>query len=232
MLKINYGPYLKGLWPQDDSSLVANWDRARRRDAALHNPGPGPAYEGAMWEHLAIVDVETTSGNPEQGRLMEIAVVLPQADGQVTRWHSLVRQRDPIPPFIQRLTGIRPAWLADAPPFHELAGTFLELTEGRTLVAHNVRFDLTVLDHEFARTGLIFQRATLCTERLARTLLPHHQHHNLGALCRHYGVPFTVSHRAMCDALATLGLLQRMTTVHGMACAEQAIVPLSMQRRA
>lgn len=183
-------------------------------------------------ERIAVVDVETTNGNPERGRLMELAVVLPHRGGKAITWSSLVRPREPIPPFIQRLTGIKPSALENAPFFHELAGAFLELTEDRLLVAHNVRYDLTVLDHEFARTGLIFQRPTLCTERLSRALFPAHPHHNLVSMCRYFGIRFTTTHRAAADAEATYLLLHRFVQAFGRERVERAIVPVPVRMRA
>lgn len=183
-------------------------------------------YEGAMTlEQIAVVDVESTSGDPERGRLMELAVVLPVGGGRAMTWNTLIRPQAPIPPFIQRLTGLRPEDLAQAPSFHEVAGPFMDLTAGRLLVAHNVRYDLTLLGHEFARTGLVFQRATLCTERLSRTLFPELQHHNLGSMCRYFGIPFKAAHRATVDAEATYLLLHRLVRTFGRERVEQAIVP-------
>jgi DNA polymerase-3 subunit epsilon len=89
-------------------------------------------------------------------------------------------------------------------------------TRDRIVVAHNVRFDMTALEHEFARTGLVFERDTVCTERLSRSLLPGLDHYNLGSLCRHLGIPFTSAHRAVADAEATARLFQRLVEEFGM----------------
>lgn len=183
-------------------------------------------------DRIAVVDVETTNGNPERGRLMELAVVIPHRAGKAITWSSLVQPREPVPPFIQRLTGIKPADLAAAPLFHELAAAFLELTEDRLLVAHNVRFDLTVLGHEFARTGLAFQRHTLCTERLSRALFPDHPHHNLVTMCRYFGIRSSTTHRAAADAEATYLLLHRFVDAFGRERVERAIVPIPVRMRA
>ena len=164
---------------------------------------------------FAVLDVETTSGDPTMGRVMEVAVLV--HDGQVerTRWESLLDPRMEIPPFVRRLTGIGDKDVRHAPRFVDVVNTLLTLTEGRIVVAHNVRYDMTALEHEFARTGLVFMRHTLCTERLARRLSPGLSHYNLGSLCRHYGIPFTAAHRAMSDANATAALLLRMLDEHG-----------------
>jgi len=164
---------------------------------------------------FAVLDVETTSGDPTEGRVMEVAVLALNGTQERLRWDSLVHPRISVPPFIRRLTGINDRMLRDAPVFVEVVRTLETLTEDRIVVAHNVRFDMTALAHEFARTGLVFERATLCTERLSRRLVPHGEHFNLGSLCRHFGIPFTAAHRALNDAEATATLLTKLLDAFG-----------------
>ncbi len=190
------------------------------------------AYEAAMDQgHFVVVDVETTSGDPTSGRVMEVALV--DAQGKLPEWSTLVRPRTEIPPFIARLTGIRHEMLIDAPLFHQVAPVLLDRSEDRIVVAHNVRYDMTALGHEFARCGLVFDRPTLCTERLARTIFPGLTHYNLGSLCRSLGIAFTARHRALSDAQATLALFQCMLDSHGMEQVLRHVTPVQpMARRA
>jgi DNA polymerase-3 subunit epsilon len=164
---------------------------------------------------FAVLDVETTCGDPTEGRIMEVAVVVLDGMHERHSWDTLVDPRAPIQPFIRRLTGIDQRMLEAAPVFADVVGSLDTLTRERILVAHNVRFDLSALTHEFARTGLSLVRATLCTERLSRQLVPGLPHYNLGSLCRHFGIPFTAAHRALPDARATAALLGKLTDAHG-----------------
>ncbi|MBL7963460.1 MAG: 3'-5' exonuclease [Flavobacteriales bacterium] len=166
---------------------------------------------------FAIMDVETTHGDPRQGRIMEVAIVLHDGRSAVDRWHSLIDPREPIPPFIRQLTGLREHMLKGAPTFARIARMIDGFTRDRIVVAHNTRYDLTALDHEFARTGLRYDRDTLCTEQLCRRLLPQLAHHNLGSMCRYFGIPFEVAHRAMSDAEATAALLGALMNRFGAA---------------
>ncbi len=156
---------------------------------------------------FAVIDVETTEGDPMQGRVMEVAVIALDGGIERLRWDSLVHPGQRVPWFSRKLTGIDDAMLRDAPRFHEVARTIATLTQDRIVVAHNARFDMTALAHEFARTGLPLERATLCTEKLGRRLAPQLEHHNLSSLCRHYGIAFPKAHRALADAEATAALL-------------------------
>lgn len=182
-----------------------------------------------QWQQFAVVDVEVTEGDPMRGRVMEVAVIALDGAHERLRWDSLVHPFEPVPWFTQKLTGIDDAMLRDAPAFHEVARTLLTLTEDRILVAHNARFDMTALRHEFARTGLTFERATLCTERLGRALLPQLPHYNLTSLCRCLGIPFPKAHRAMADAAATAELLKRLLDEFG---AEAVLRGVQFEKRA
>ncbi len=181
---------------------------------------------------FAVIDVETTHGDPTQGRIIEVAMVAHNGVRLLEHWSTLVRPRAELPWFIQRLTGIGPAMLADAPTFPTVAKALHDAVEGRILVAHNARFDLAALQHEFARTGLSFQPDTLCTERLCRQLLPNLSHYNLVSLCHHFGIEHDKQHRALHDAAATLELFLRMRIEFGHETVMSTAVRWPREKRA
>lgn len=194
---------------------------------------PTSAYEAAMQSlRFAVLDVETTSGDPTEGRVMEVAVLAHDGAEERLRWDSLVDPRSLVSPFVSRLTGIRSTMLVDAPPFVDIVRTLETLTQDRIVVAHNVRFDMTALAHEFARTGLTFERSTLCTERLSRRLIPNLDRYNLGNVCRHLGVPFSASHRALVDAEATAALLLNLMDRFGSDAILEGVMPWKHALRA
>ena len=174
---------------------------------------------------FAVIDVETTNGDPLRSGIIEVAVIAHDGLRELDRWNTLVRTARPISPFIQRLTGIRPAMLEGAPSFAEVVQRLDAATKGRIMVAHNVRYDMTALQQEFARTGSAFGPDTLCTERLARQLIPGLTHYNLGNLCRHLGIARGCEHRAAHDAQATLNLLLHLIMEHGHARVMRAVAP-------
>ena len=55
---------------------------------------------------FAIVDTETTGGNPVKDRIMEIAIVLHDGEKVVEEFSTLLNPGTPIAPFIISLTGI------------------------------------------------------------------------------------------------------------------------------
>ncbi|MDD5030290.1 MAG: 3'-5' exonuclease, partial [Rhodoferax sp.] len=129
-----------------------------------------------------LLDLETTGGNALRDRITEIAAVRFEHGLEVARWSTLVNPGVPISGFIERLTGISNAMVADAPTFDEVAGQLLKLLDGAVLVAHNVRFDHGFLLHELARIDVTLRSKTLCTVRLSRLLTPGVKGHGLDAI--------------------------------------------------
>jgi DNA polymerase-3 subunit epsilon len=128
-------------------------------------------------------------------------------------WCTLVNPDRDLGP--QHIHGIRGADVLDAPSFAELAGPPLTMLAGRTLVAHNLAFDLTFLDAEYDRLGVPFpltRELGLCTMSLASTFLPG-AGRSLRECCTAAQIPLTGWHSAMSDAQAAAGLLRHYITV-------------------
>ena len=97
----------------------------------------------------AIVDIETTGGSSRIEKITEIAIYQHDGDKITGEFVTLVNPERNIPYFITNLTGITNEMVENAPRFFEVAKTIIELTEGRTLVAHNARFDYSFIRQEF-----------------------------------------------------------------------------------
>lgn len=156
----------------------------------------------------AIVDIETTGGSARLEKITEIAIY--QHDGeQITgEFISLINPERNIPYYITSLTGITNEMVENAPMFYEIAKQIVEFTEGRTFVAHNVRFDYSFLREEFKSLGYIFKRPLLDTMALSRKLLPGHTSYSLGNICKDLKISINGRHRAAGDALATVRLFE------------------------
>lgn len=148
---------------------------------------------------LAFVDLETTGATASQDRITEIGIILVDETG-VQEWSSLVNPETRISGFIEDLTGISNAMVAEAPRFCDLARRVYKMLEGRVFVAHNARFDYAFLKQSFLREGIDFSAKTLCTVKLSRRLYPGHPKHNLDTLIERHGLKVTGRHRALADA--------------------------------
>ncbi|SFN17066.1 DNA polymerase-3 subunit epsilon [Formivibrio citricus] len=178
-------------------------------------------------EPLAFVDLETTGANPLRDRITEIGLVLVQ-DGRVESWSSLVNPGVPIPPFIQNLTGIDDAMVADAPAFADLAQTVLAKLEGRLFIAHNARFDYGFLKSEFQRLGIHFRARVLCTVQLSKKLYPLEHKHNLDMLVSRHGLVIEGErHRALTDAELLRQFMQVAERAQGPEAIDAAVAELT-----
>lgn len=176
-------------------------------------------------ERIAVVDFETTGMGPNSGaRATEVGVVVLEGGEIVDRFASLMFTGVPVPPFIERLTGISNAMLEDAPGAREVMEAVHERTQGCPMVAHNAGFDRGFWVAEMQRAGVdASQTPFICTVKLARRLYPDALNHKLGGLAGWLNLPDQGrAHRALADALTTAYLLQHM----GLSLREQLREPL------
>jgi DNA polymerase III subunit epsilon len=154
----------------------------------------------------AIIDIETSGGNPARDKITEIAVILHDGKEVVREFTTLVNPECRIPYHITALTGITNEMVANAPRFYEIARDLVEITRDAVFVAHNVSFDYNFVRNEFKQLGYEFKRDQLCTVRLSRKLLPGHRSYSLGRLCEDLNIEVRGRHRAYGDAMATATL--------------------------
>ena len=143
-----------------------------------------------------IIDIETTGGSHKKGKITEIAIYKFNGSEIVDEFVSLINPEIYIPQYITQLTGITNEMVEDAPPFYKVAKQIVEITEGSVFVAHNAAFDYNFVKAEFASLGFEFNRETLCTVKLSRSLLPGLQSYSLGNLCEALGINNNARHRA------------------------------------
>ncbi len=163
-----------------------------------------------MSKTFAIIDVETTGGDPKRDKLTEFAVVIHDGEKIIKSFHTLINPERSIPPFITQITGITDDMVKDSPKFYEVAKEIVEITEGAYFVAHNVRFDYGFVCNEFRRLGYPYQRQTLCTVQMSRKAFPGLPSYSLGKLVKHFDIPLKNHHRAFDDAMATTSLFEKI----------------------
>ncbi len=161
----------------------------------------------------SVIDLETTGGNAKQGRITEVAIYKFDGEKIVDEFHSLINPECSIPPFVKRLTGISDEMTAQAPKFYEVAKDIIQITERTNFVAHNVKFDYSFLNAEFASLGYNFKRERYCTLQLSQLLIPNLPSYSLGNLCNSLDIPLEGRHRAYGDALATVSLFKKLLNI-------------------
>jgi len=155
-----------------------------------------------------IVDIETTGGSPWKERITEIAIYIYDGKKIIDEFCSLVNPERNIPHFVTNLTGITNEMVEESPRFYEIAKDIVGITDGKTLVAHNAKFDYSFIRQEFKNLGYSYKRKLLDTVSLSRKLFPGHSSYSLGNLCKEPGIEINDRHRASGDAMATVKLFE------------------------
>ncbi len=164
---------------------------------------------------FAFLDIETTGGNNSHDRITEIGIRFWRSGEVVDEWQTLINPEARISPFIQSLTGISDAMVADAPRFEEIADDLEAQLEGKVFVAHNARFDYGFIKSEFRRLGRLFSAKVLCTVKLSRKMYPEFRRHNMDALIDRHNLAQVQRHRAMGDVSAMLSFFEHSLAEHG-----------------
>lgn len=172
----------------------------------------------------AAIDCETTGIHPNAyHRIIELAIVDVDAVGEpVDTWASLLRvDRDLGPTDIH---GIRGRDLRNAPTFDEVLGEVLERLGGKTVVAHNARFDCAFLEHELSRAGIdVKPLPHLCTMALAGALGVGGSRMRLADCTAAIGVEHTDQHSAEADALACAAILAGFLQANGASALKEFV---------
>jgi len=102
---------------------------------------------------FAIIDLETSGFNPPGSKILEIAILKIDKNGnEIDRFETLV---DPEDGHVGRtdIHGIDLRMLSGAPTFDEVSGRILELIQDSIVVAHNARFEENFLAFELNEAG-------------------------------------------------------------------------------
>src|SRR6266702_3937302 len=160
------------------------------------------------------LDLETTGLHAEQDAILEVAAIKFQGTTVLDKMETLVAPGRSIPFRVQRLTGITPQKIADAPSFESIAGQLQQFLGEYPIVGHSIPFDVGFL----RRRGLVRNNALIDTFELATVLLPSLPSYNLGQVAAALGIMVAPErHRAMVDTVLAmevfLALYQRLQTV-------------------
>ncbi|MBS4084201.1 MAG: DNA polymerase III subunit epsilon [Rhizobiales bacterium] len=153
-----------------------------------------------------VFDTETTGFDPATGdRIVEIGCIeLLNRIPTGATFHTYINPERDMPPSAEAVHGLSEEFLADKPLFAEVAEKFLEFigTDSK-LVAHNAGFDMTFIDFELKKCGLVppTRDRVIDTLTLARRKHPGGGN-KLDDLCVRYGIDNSrrTKHGALLDA--------------------------------
>ena len=163
-------------------------------------------------------DLETTSANPKEARIVTSALV--RIDGRdVQKVEHLADPGIEIPQEATNVHGITTEKArAEGRPHEEVLKDTVDAIkaaweDGLTLIVYNAAFDLTVLRSltgDFTVTGPVYDPYVI--DRLSDKWSKGKR--TLGAVCEHYGVELGNAHEATADALAAARVAWKQVRQH------------------
>jgi len=157
---------------------------------------------------IVFFDLETTGKNPEIDRIVEIAVIKINLDGQKEEKRYLLNPNIEIPPEATLIHGITNEMVADRPTFKQISKALFSYLSDCDLAGYNSdRFDIPLLSTEFQRVGLIYPNPG--TNQVdAYKLYTYHYPNTLEAVYeRIFGDKLDGAHGAHADTNATVKIL-------------------------
>nr|MBC7244869.1 hypothetical protein [Chloroflexota bacterium] len=148
------------------------------------------------------LDLETTGLDPERDDIIEIGAVKFRDHQVLNTWSTLVNPQRPIPYKVQKLTGITPQEVQQAPGLASVIARLASFIGDYPVVGHTVGFDAAFL----RKHGLLLRNPLIDTFELARILLPKLPTYNLATLAAILGIAPQEHHRALPDAIAAKDL--------------------------
>ena len=169
-----------------------------------------PTMEKSFLEEECVsLDLETTGLDRHRDGIIEVGAVKFRGDTVLDTFQSFVNPYQPIPEFVQRLTGIIQREVDRAPPFAAISGEVERFVGLLPVIGHNIPFDIGFLSQE----GLTLANEVYDTWDLASAILPRCTDYSLARLAGHLGIVHPRPHRALPDAqtvhLVLLALLER-----------------------
>jgi DNA polymerase-3 subunit alpha (Gram-positive type) len=157
---------------------------------------------------FCVIDLETTGGNPETEKIIEVGMLRIENRKISEERSFLINPQKDIPDFVQKLTGIKKADVEHSPKIEEVIDEITQFIGDSILVAHNTSFDIPFLNGVLKK----LQRPTLdnkviCTNIMTKYLIPDIMSSNLQYMSDIFNISHSQAHRAIEDARATANLL-------------------------
>lgn len=167
-------------------------------------------------ERVLAFDLETTGISTNSDRIVQLALIGVDEEENEIHYETLVNPRRPIPYGASNVHGIFDIDVRTKGDFSTIAEETFELIDGAVIIGHNARnFDMRLLNSEYLRLGKLppKPKVVLDTLEVVRRLKIARPH-NLGALCKRYGISLENAHTAAADAAAAMLLFWRLSVDH------------------
>lgn len=163
---------------------------------------------------FCVFDLETTGGNHQTDKIIEIGLVKIEKFQIVDQKSYLIKPEVHIPEFIQKLTSIKDSDVDDAPLIEDVIDDILNFMGHSILVAHNTSFDVPFFNSVLKRLGKEeLPNKAICTNLMTKYMIPNLLSSNLNYMSKIFGLTHQKAHRALDDAQASADLLLKYLSI-------------------
>ena len=163
-----------------------------------------------------VIDIETTSSNPANCEILELAAVRVRNNEIVETFNSLIKPPVPIPEPIIELTGITNDMVSCAPTVDKEIEKYLSFIGDDIILGHNIyTFDVNVIYDICVKLGLsTFSNNMLDTFYFAQHCNIDVPNLKLSTLTMFFEIEHEHAHRALHDCIANHECYQKLKTFY------------------
>ena len=160
-----------------------------------------------------VLDLETTGFSPITEKITEIGMMKIKNGEVIDEFECFVNPEKPIPQRVIDVTHITDDMVKDAETIDKIIPKIIEFMGDDVLVAHNAKFDMSFLQHNFEKYGYDFNYTYIDSLPLARAMFPDFKKFKLGILAEKLGIQVDVAHRALDDVKTLVGVFNKMIEI-------------------
>lgn len=158
------------------------------------------------------LDCETTGLDPQQDRVIEVAVTRFTISEVLAEYESLIDPECSIPESSIAIHHITPEMVAGKPKIKEILPQLLELIGDDIIIGHGIGFDIQLIVNAAERANIpcaLHKNRSLDTLRMAR-LYGDSPVNSLEQLRRHFNIAAEGAHRAMSDVIVNMSVFKQL----------------------
>ena len=160
-----------------------------------------------------ILDLETTGISPITEKITEVGIIKIKNGEVIDEFECFVNPEKPIPTRVVEITHITDDMVKDAETIDKVIPKIIDFMGDSVLVAHNAKFDMGFLKHNFEQYGYKFEYTYIDTLPLAKAIFPEFKKFKLGIIAEKLGIKVDVAHRALDDVKTLVGVFNKMIEI-------------------
>ena len=159
---------------------------------------------------FSLIDFETSGFQPGSARILEVAVIKIDINGQVLDEYTTLVNPERGGVGRSDIHKITQSMVKNAPTLSEIVGDLLKILDSSIVVAHNARFEENFLESAFRENGIKHQlMPTIDTLWLSRQVL-NLPNYKLATVIDEFGFDFRDAHTAYGDVSAMVKVLPEL----------------------